>query len=285
MTAPRNVLVDDQSVFGTYAAPPLVESLLNYLHRLPTNWLGGRVMYLLRRLARHGLEDCVDWQLFGARMRLYCEGNASEKKALFAPQFFDAEDRQALAALAEPGAVFLDIGANVGLYTFSIAEHFKDHADTRIVAVEPHPDIHRRLAFNRQQNPQLNIELFQGGIAAEPGTLRLLSGKDNLGQTRLLQGAERDQAETIPVPVITLMELVQRFNLRRVDGIKVDVEGFEESVLLPFFAQAPDALLPRLIVIEDNRDQWAVDITEAAAERGYTLSNTTRMNLWLTKAP
>ena len=86
------------------------------------------------------------------------------------------------------------------------------------------------------------------------------------------------------MPVITLTELVQRFNLRALTAW-VDVEGFEESVLLPFFAQAPDALLPRLIVIEDNRDQWAVDITEAAAERGYTLSNTTRMNLWLTKAP
>ena len=175
MTAPRKDLVDDQSVFGTYAAPPLVESLLNYLHRLPTNWLGGRVMYLLRRLARQGLEDCVDWQLFGARMRLYCEGNASWP---YSPQFFDAEDRQALAALAEPGAVFLDIGANVGLYTFHCRalQRPHRHPDCRR---EIYPDIHRRLAFNRQQNPQLNIELFQGGIAAEPEP-RLLSGKDTL---------------------------------------------------------------------------------------------------------
>ena len=53
--------------------------------------------------------------------------------------------------------------------------------------------------------------------------------------------------------------------------MKVDVEGFEEAVMLPFLEQASDNLLPRLIVIEDNRDAWQTDILAAAAARGYRL--------------
>jgi hypothetical protein len=83
------------------------------------------------------------------------------------------------------------------------------------------------------------------------------------------------------VPITTLISLCEKFDLNRIDGMKIDVEGFEEAVLLPFFEQASDALLPRLIVIEDNRDSWEIDILEAAAQRGYRLARKTRMNLLL----
>lgn len=285
MTVPRSIYVDDNTEFGTYAPRPAITALIDRIRRLPTSWMGTRLMYALRRLARLWTGDCVDSELFGARMRLYCSGNASEKKALFAPQFFDQEDRQALSALAAPGAVFLDIGANVGLYSFSTAEQFKRYPHTRIVAVEPHPEIHRRLAFNRKQNPDLAIDLFQGGIADKAGSLELLTGQFNLGETRMLKTGEASAAQTITVPVITLLDLAARFDLDHIDGMKIDVEGFEEAVLLPFFADAPDALLPRLIVIEDNRDQWKADLISAAAQRGYALTNQTRMNLWLTRSP
>ena len=69
--------------------------------------------------------------------------------------------------------------------------------------------------------------------------------------------------------------------LNRIDGMKVDVEGFEEAVLLPFFENAPDTLLPRLIVIEDNRKEWDTDILAVAATRGYRLAKKTHMNLLL----
>ena len=40
------------------------------------------------------------------------------------------------------------------------------------------------------------------------------------------------------------MDLCEKFNLTRIDGMKVDVEGFEEAVMLPFLEQASDNLLP-----------------------------------------
>ena len=282
--AEKQVLVDDTSTFGTYEGGPRFEKHIARIRLLPRNWLGKRLMFAMRRLARKHIGDCVDMELFGAKMRLYQKGNASEKRALFAPQFYDAEDRLALAELAEDGAVFVDIGANIGLYSFSTARSFAAFKNTKIVSVEPHPEIHRRLAFNRNLNPSLPIELFQGGIGAKEDEMQLLTGDGNLGQTRILREDEAVHPESITVPIITLLALCEKFDLKRIDGMKVDVEGFEEAVLLPFFENAPDALLPRLIVIEDNRTEWATDILAAAAKRGYRLAKKTHMNLLLERS-
>ncbi|MCH1542276.1 MAG: FkbM family methyltransferase, partial [Alphaproteobacteria bacterium] len=116
---------------------------------------------------------------------------------------------------------------------------------------------------------------------AKEDEMQLLTGDGNLGQTRILRENEDAHPESITVPIITLMALCEKFRLSRIDGMKVDVEGFEEAVLLPFFKNAPDMLLPRLIVIEDNRKEWATDILAAAFERGYRLAKKTHMNLLL----
>lgn len=282
--ADKKVLVDDTSPFGTYDGGARFEKHIQRMRLLPRNWLGKRLMFAMRHFARKHIGDCVDMELFGAKMRLYRNGNVSENRALFAPQFYDLEDRLALADLAEDGVVFVDIGANIGLYSFSVARTFANCKDTKIISVEPHPEIHRRLAFNRSLNPSLPIDLFKGGIGAKEDEMQLLTGDGNLGQTRILRDDEEAHPESITVPIITLMTLCEKFGLSRIDGMKVDVEGFEEAVLLPFLADAPDTLLPRLIVIEDNRKDWTTDILAAAAARGYRLAKKTHMNLLLERS-
>ena len=89
---------------------------------LGTQWLAKRMIFLLRRLALIDMGKCVDTVLFGARLRIYTSGNVSEKRALFSPKLFDAEERMALSKLASAEAVFIDVGANVGLYSFSVAD-------------------------------------------------------------------------------------------------------------------------------------------------------------------
>jgi FkbM family methyltransferase len=273
--------VDETLPFGGYAAGRVAGRLIRITRALPSNWLGKRLMFLLRGIARKRLRQCVDTTLFGARLRLYTGGNLSEKRALFAPQFFDLDEREEFQKLAAPGAVFIDIGANVGLYSFSVGQTFRGFEKTRIIAVEPHPEIHRRLAFNKSLNPSMPIELFQGGIGDREDEMQLLTGDDNLGQTRILRADEAAHPKGISVPITTLISLCEKFDLNRIDGMKIDVEGFEEAVLLPFFEHASDQLLPRLIVIEDNRDDWEADILAAATKRGYRLARKTRMNLLL----
>ena len=135
------------------------------IRSLPANWLGRRLMFILRRIAALGVGDTVDTELFGFSMRLQSRGNLSEKRALYAPQFFDLEERQALASLAKDNAVFIDIGANMALYCFSMAAAFRNFENTRILAVEPHPITASRLAYNLSLNPDMPIELVVEALA------------------------------------------------------------------------------------------------------------------------
>ncbi len=42
--------------------------------------------------------------------------------------------------------------------------------------------------------------------------------------------------------------------------MKIDIEGFEDQALFPFFDEAPEKLWPRCIVIEPNSKSWKRDI-------------------------
>ena len=161
-------------------------------------------------MARKGIGDICDTELFGARLRMYAEGNISEKRALYAPQFFDLEERRALMDLAEDNTVFIDIGANIGLYSFSTASAFKKFKNTRILAVEPHPIVSRRLAYNLSLNPCLPIEPIVAGLSDREGVMTMVTPEHNLGESRLLKDGETAPGKTTDVPVKTLLNLLRR---------------------------------------------------------------------------
>ena len=240
-------------------------------------------MFILRRIAALGIGEKVDIELFGFPMRLHKGGNVSEKRALYAPQFFDLKERLALASLAKDNAVFIDIGANMALYSFSIAAACKTFKNTRILAVEPHPIVSRRLAYNLTLNPDLPIEPVFVGLGTHDGVMRMVTPDNNLGESRLLGEGETALGEINDVQVKTLLGLLTEKNIGRIDGMKIDIEGYEEAVLIPFFEQAPEELLPQLIVIENNYTKWVQDLLALAKSKGYVSRSSTRMNVILEK--
>ncbi len=273
----------DISPHGTYRPKVFVRFLINFTRKLPTNWLGRRLMFIIRRIAALGVDAKVDTELFGFPMRLHSSGNVSERRALYAPQFFDFEERQALASLAKDNAVFVDIGANIGLYSFSIAAAFINYENTRILAIEPHPVASGRLAYNLSLNLGLPIEQIVMGVGDRDGVMQMVTPNNNLGESRLLEEDETPSGEINEIQVRTLLGLLNEKNIDRVDGMKIDVEGYEEAVLVPFLEQAPDYLLPQIIVMENNCMQWESDLLAFAKTKGYVSQSITRMNAILEK--
>ncbi len=240
-------------------------------------------MFILRRFAALGVSGKVDIELFGFPMRLHKEGNLSEKRALYAPQFFDFKERQALASLAKDNAVFIDIGANIALYSFSIAAAFKNFKNTRILAIEPHPIVSRRLAYNLSINPDLPIEPIFVGLGTRDGIMKLFTPDNNFGESRFLEEGEAASGEVSEIRVRTLIGLLKDKNINRLDGMKIDIEGYEEAVLIPFLEQAPQELLPQIIVIENNHTKWKRDLLALIKTKGYVGRSITRMNVILEK--
>jgi hypothetical protein len=55
----------------------------------------------------------------------------------------------------------------------------------------------------------------------------------------------------------------------------------EDTILIPFFRDAPRTLWPRLIVIENAPERWSVDVFAALAQKGYVVSSRGKINVML----
>ncbi len=164
-------------------------------------------------------------------------------------------------------ALILDIGANCGAYTLPLAASCV--AGSRIVAFEPNP----RLANRLRQNIQLNclqafveVEEVALGAKRHEGSLNL--DPDNLGRSSF-----RDvlSGSSISVPVYPLLDfLPQSIKRYEIFLIKIDIEGSEDEVLVPFLSTIPREFLPDAILMEiSHRNLWRADLLRHLDERGY----------------
>ena len=274
----------DLSPYGTYRPEPFLRMVLALTHSLPANWLGFRASTPFRRLAIDRLDTRpVDTELWGARMRLHPHDNSCEKNALFTPQWFDRREREVLAAAIEQrvraGATFtfVDVGANVGLYSLFVASRGGAHA--RVLAVEPQRELVARMAFSLQCNPGFNVAVVQAAAADRDGEMDLVVYRpDRAGSSVKRHAAAFAGAEIVPVPCRPLAAMVAEAGITAIDALKIDVEGAEDLVLPPFLREAPQDLLPRLLMIEDRPD-WNVDLYALLQERRYVVAMRTQHNV------
>lgn len=269
--------MSDSRPFGAYTPTGLVQWLLSRTRAMPESWAGRRMAYLLRHVAIRLLKGApLDVKSLGANMRIYPYNNVCEKRILFTPQYFDPQERAVLEDRIKDGFTFVDIGANVGGYTLFVAA--RAGGSGRILAVEPQPDIFDRLTYNISQNPFGNVKAIACAVADKAGELTLFLDPRNKGESSV-KIVGPSQADAIRVPSIPLLDLIRQEGFTHVDAIKLDVEGAEDLILDPFLRDAPDALLPKLLLMENGRGQWQVDLRSRLEERGYRLMLETRMNL------
>jgi FkbM family methyltransferase len=158
-----------------------------------------------------------------------------------APRTWFLEDEVAgLAAHVGPGDVCLDVGAEYGLYTWVLAGLVGPAGHVHAVEPQPGPsafvDTTRRLlqAGNVSVHRTALGDAAGGGVLALPrrrllpvhGRAFLTTGADGLGSN-----AEFGRHEDVPVAVTTVDDLVDALGLRRLDFVKVDIEGAEARLL------------------------------------------------------
>src|SRR5882724_6678402 len=111
---------------------------------------------MLSRLVNLLRAGPIDVQYQGASFRFYHQASATERGALFNPEY-DLEELDFLRAHSPIGGVFIDVGANVGTYAMVLARHVGGNG--KVIAIEPHPVTHARLAFNRAASAFAQIAL------------------------------------------------------------------------------------------------------------------------------
>lgn len=272
-----------QAEFGAFAARGLVATLLRWTRAMPASWLGKRLGFLLRRIAISRLNGRpVDTESLGARFRLFPYNNVCEKRILFAPRDFDEAERNLLVSRLHPDFVFLDVGANIGGYALAVAAKAGPRA--RILAIEPQPEVFDRLVYNIRANPFGTVKALGVAVADRDGELTLFLDPRNKGEASV-KIVSADHTRQVRVAARTLFGIVQDEGFNHIDAIKLDVEGAEDMILKQFFAQAPAALWPKLIIVERGEDRWSFDLPGFLAGQGYRITGGTRNNHILELTP
>lgn len=170
--------------------------------------------------------------------------------------------------------IVLDIGANIGYFVLLAANVLKDRQ--QIYAIEPNPDtialLERNVCVNGYSD---QITISQYAVGDESGSRQLLVSKgsnwsridNDPDQRRLnidrqwpgihhrLQADPRAIFKSVPVQMVTGAEYLEEQNLNpaSVNAIRLDLEGYERSVLegLEPVLQSPG---PLLIFIEIHDD-------------------------------
>jgi FkbM family methyltransferase len=127
-----------------------------------------------------------------------------------------------------PGLTVIDAGANVGQYAMLASAKVGPRG--RVHCFEPHPGVYRVLARNLRRARCANVVAEPLALAGTLGDRELfLHPIGNVGATSF---KPRDAgARRIRVTATTLDAYVAARRLRRVDLIKIDVEGAELEVL------------------------------------------------------
>ena len=261
---------------GTYAPDLMTRFVLLLSQNTP---LGrGKIRKILAACIRKLNADRLDTVLFGQNVRLYMQDNSSEVKALMNPgQYSWREFSFCAEYMPYEKCVFVDIGANAGLFSLGVAQFMNGGI---LIAAEPQPRLFERLKVNLEQFASQDearpvTHLYKTAIGREEGELSLNVPTELGGAS----ACRLENAAQINVPVRPLLDILEVSGVAHVDLVKIDVEGFEDEILLPFFETAPIALWPRAIVLEHcHKDRWRADCVAALIALGYRLERKDRTN-------
>ena len=217
------------------------------------------------------------------RLRLYPAHNYCDRVIFARRRLPEASEHEALGALVKSDTVFVDIGANIG--TYSVFVGVRSGGNARILALEPHPRTFDKLVFNLRANGLNEALAWPVAAGPEQGRINLWSdGGSNVGHSSVLKAGTSNAKISVTVDSAPLAQLVANADLSRIDILKIDIEGYEDRALLPFFRDAEPALWPGAILIETvHQHLWSQDVTAFLRDNGFRIHFQTRENLLLTR--
>lgn len=143
---------------------------------------------------------------------------------------FEIKECEYLSSSLKEGDYFVDIGANIGLYSLLASDLVGKTG--KVISFEPTPEIFRRFIDNIHLNQFTNIDAFNIGLSDLPGSLELnvlSNGFDAWNSFASLNNLGSDSK--MQVDVSTLDIELSRYDKSKIRVMKMDVEGWEKFVL------------------------------------------------------
>lgn len=257
-----------EAPFGVFA-PSGLQRFMTAVAKVPPLNRGHFRPWMARLILGAG-RGRQDIRFRGGAFRVHSHDHPIEYGMMLYPAYNGAELEFLLAGLPA-GGVAVDLGANIGMYAIPLA--LKAGPDGKVVAIDASEGFLAKLAFNASASGLANLAIVNVAVGDREGAVRLERIDKNPGTAEVREDAAGG------IRMRPLAAILANLGHHRVDVMKVDIDGFEDRALTPFFDAAPDELLPRRVVIEHLMMAPGTDSCLAAMEaRGYRLAGKTRSN-------
>ncbi len=132
---------------------------------------------------------------------------------------------QRLALFCQDDTTFVDVGANVGIFSCCLADIIKIRRNFKVCAFEVHPETFLRLQINAQRH---GFEAINAAVSDEGGTLTFVEGAVSHVTTRQKYSSSCNiQGRTFNAEAVRLDSFIFSGEVL----LKIDVEGQELEVL------------------------------------------------------
>ncbi len=181
----------------------------------------------LRGLAHAAVKRLIPERLAIDGVMLVLNRNDAIVSGSLALGYYETFNLSEFTRMLRPGMVFLDVGANIGLYS-AVACRAVGTTGT-VIAVEPDATNCGFIERTRGVNGFGHLRVVHAAASERDGSGTLYLNRENLADHRIYD-ADGKRAG-VPVRLLTIDALVGELQLPRVDVIKVDTQGAEMQVL------------------------------------------------------
>lgn len=134
-----------------------------------------------------------------------------------------------LISLCKTDDCVMDIGCNIGYVLMNMTSRIGPGG--RAYGFEPNPITYKKLVINLKLNAFPNISVTQAALGNMEGLVEPVNiVEDNLGRS-IVKITTNDKHD-LTSPIFTLDSFCDRIKLNRLNIVKIDVEGYEQNVIL-----------------------------------------------------
>lgn len=162
--------------------------------------------------------------------------------------FWDFKDtiREKLYSLVEKGDVILDVGTNIGETLLIFAR--LTGSEGFVYGFEPDDKNFKNAQKNISLNTFINVHVFKNAVSDKKELVKLYCvDPHNRGMNRILEDGYNADDKFITLETTTIDEVVEKNRIRKVDLIKIDIEGYEMHALKGA-ADTLNRLRPKLFI-------------------------------------
>jgi len=255
--------MDIEREFGTYQSINLQKRYKLWLDKRVPGTIRRYVKRYIRRMNEAAIIDHIDR---GIKLRCYPFKNVHDMD--FATgQLFRKEKRKFDCIDKNIGEIewIIDVGANTGTICIPLSVMYPNK---KIFAFEPSPEAFARLHFNHSLNHTPNLTLINAALGDE-ATKKKLFVSGNIGGGSMHETA---RGQTFDVDVMTIDQFYEENSLAQGVAVKIDVEGYEDRVIMPLFDKMSQDMWPVLVIVEHkHKHLWERDCIEFMLQHGYEL--------------